>query len=301
MAYGLPKVSINKPLGDDPWRAARATATGGVSEAHKAAMDTAGIRNPLDPNGLKAPGPGERPDPRESLNTPLEWDPNTQAAQKAYQSALGQQATVNENLQIDQNQANQARAFQQAQLERLQGLASGQGPSFADLQLQQARQGNIAAAMSLAASARGTNRALAGRQAQMQAGNLNANAAMESAMARIKEQQMAEQALGTAANQTRTSDMDLARAQADLSSRQNLAAAQYRDAMLARQAQGLGNIYASEQQRQAGNRQLDLEMYKAALGQRASEDALRQQAYGNQAQVFGSVASATGTVLAKKP
>lgn len=91
---------------------------------------------------------------------------------------------------------------------RLEAMSKGQGPSLAAEQLRQATDRNMKQQASIAQSGRG-NAALAGIQASNVSGQLGAQSASDSAVARIAEQQMALQQLGGAINQGRTSDQDL--------------------------------------------------------------------------------------------
>lgn len=107
-----------------------------------------------------------------------------------------------------QAQTSGFRANQQDLISRLEALSRGQGPSLAAEQLRQATDRNMKQQSSIAQTGRG-NAALAGIQASNMSGQLGAQAASDSAAARIAEQQMALQQLGGAINQGRTSDQDL--------------------------------------------------------------------------------------------
>lgn len=97
---------------------------------------------------------------------------------------------------------------QQDLVNRLEMLSRGQGPSLAAEQLRQATDRNMKQQSSIAQSGRG-NAALAGIQASNASGALGAQAASDSAVARIAEQQMALQQLGGAIGQGRQQDQDL--------------------------------------------------------------------------------------------
>lgn len=107
-----------------------------------------------------------------------------------------------------QAQTSGFRTNQQDLINRLEALSKGQGPSLAAEQLRQATDRNMKQQSSIAQTGRG-NAALAGIQASNMSGQLGAQAASDSAVARIAEQQMALQQLGGAINQGRTSDQDL--------------------------------------------------------------------------------------------
>lgn len=99
---------------------------------------------------------------------------------------------------------------------QLAARASGQGPSIADMQAAQARQQNQAAIMSQLASARGGANPLAARTAMMANVAGNAQIDRDSMMAKIQEQQQAQQLLGQVAGQGRASDIQLGTSQAGL-------------------------------------------------------------------------------------
>jgi hypothetical protein len=97
---------------------------------------------------------------------------------------------------------------QQELISRLEALSKGQGPSLAAEQLRQATDRNMKQQASIAQSGRG-NAALAGITASNASAGLGAQAASDSAVARIAEQQMALQQLGGAIGQGRGQDQDL--------------------------------------------------------------------------------------------
>lgn len=98
----------------------------------------------------------------------------------------------NQNVSVDPAILAQQQQFAQ----QLQQQASGQGPSVADQQLKQALQQQQNSAAATAAGARGVNPGLALRQAQMQQGQNQAQAAQSGAIARAGEALGAEQQLG---------------------------------------------------------------------------------------------------------
>lgn len=108
-------------------------------------------------------------------------------------------------------QLAQTSGFRQNQadlISRLEALSKGQGPSLAAEQLRQATDRNMRQQASIAQTGRG-NAALAGITAANNSAQLGAQAASDSAVARIAEQQMALQQLGGAINQGRVADQDL--------------------------------------------------------------------------------------------
>jgi hypothetical protein len=90
-------------------------------------------------------------------------------------------------------------------ISRLKALSSGQGPSLASQQLSEAMDKNQNQQQSLAQGGRG-NATLGAITAANNTQNFNQQAAQQAAAARIAEQQMALQQLGSAVNQGRTAD-----------------------------------------------------------------------------------------------
>lgn len=127
----------------------------------------------------------------------------------------GEAATAQGAL-IDPTQQAQFRQQQMGLAQQLMSQANGQGPSVAGSQLQQSTEQNLQAAMAQAASARGGN--LGAMQYQL--GNARANiqqqAAMGLAQARIQEQMAARSQLGDVLNSGRGADIGLASQQAQL-------------------------------------------------------------------------------------
>jgi hypothetical protein len=100
------------------------------------------------------------------------------------------------------------RTNQQDLIARLEAMSKGQGPSLAAEQLRQATDRNMKQQSSIAQGGRG-NAALAGIQASSMSGQLGAQAASDSAVARIAEQQMALQHLGQNIGTGREQDQSL--------------------------------------------------------------------------------------------
>lgn len=117
---------------------------------------------------------------------------------------------------IDRSGDAEYRAQQMALARGLEARAAGTGPSIASLQLQQAFDRMIANQRSAAMAVRGINPALAARMAALQAGDTMQQTAMQTAIARIQEQNDAAAQLGTVVTQGRTADQAIAGAQATL-------------------------------------------------------------------------------------
>lgn len=112
-------------------------------------------------------------------------------------------AAQGQNSFFRQNQANL--------IGRLEALASGQGPSLAQAQLDAATERNQRGQQAFAAGARGPNAAMAQFQAANNMAGLGAQAAQDATAARIAEQQMALQQLGLTIHGARGSDEDMSR------------------------------------------------------------------------------------------
>lgn len=133
-----------------------------------------------------------------------------------------EQAAAMKAAQINEANQEQIRAQQLSLAQQLQAQASGQGPSLAQMQLQQGRDQNIATAMALAASQRGMTAGQGLRQIADQTANANQAAAQEAARLRLAEQLQAQQALQGVLSGTREQDIGLATNQAGLQQQANL-------------------------------------------------------------------------------
>jgi hypothetical protein len=104
-------------------------------------------------------------------------------------------------------QEQQARGNQSDFIRQLQAQMQGQGPSLANMQLQQATNRNIAQTMGQAASQRGVNPALAARLAMNNVAGANQQAAMDSGIIRQQEMLNAQQQLGSQIGAQRQGDL----------------------------------------------------------------------------------------------
>lgn len=104
-------------------------------------------------------------------------------------------------------QEQRARTNQSDFINQLQRQMRGEGPSLANLQLQQATDRNIAQQMGQAASQRGVNPALAARLAMNNIAGINQQAAQDSAIIRQQEMMNAQQQLGGAIAGQRQGDL----------------------------------------------------------------------------------------------
>lgn len=123
----------------------------------------------------------------------------------AYQPLVGQ-------LQGMANGDNIDPAFRNYQLglaQQLQQQASGQGPSIAQMQLQQATDRSLNQSLGAIRSATGANAGLSARTAALAGAQQLGSAANASGQLRLQEQQQAQQALGTLTSQGRAGDQDI--------------------------------------------------------------------------------------------
>jgi hypothetical protein len=124
--------------------------------------------------------------------------------------------------QIAMGPQEQFRQGQMGLMAQLQAQASGQGPSLAQMQLQQAGDRNLANAAALGASQRGAGVAGALRGIASQQAGIGQQLAADSAMMRLQEQQQAQGLLAGVLGGARGQDIGLATGQAgmDLQQRQ---------------------------------------------------------------------------------
>jgi len=111
---------------------------------------------------------------------------------------------------VDNSQANQARGNQNKLVAALQAAASGQGPSLAQQQVQQATNNNVAAGASQIGSVRGMNPAAQARLILQNTANQNQMAAGQSGIARTNEINTARGELGNVLAGQRGQDINQA-------------------------------------------------------------------------------------------
>lgn len=175
---------------------------------------------------------------------------------------------------IDQSQQAQFRAGQSGLAAQLQAQAAGQGPSLAQSQLQQGTNRNIAQAMALAASQRGSTAGQGLRQIAQQTTAANQQAAQQSADLRMQEQMAARQQLAGVLGQGREADIGLAASQAQL---QQQAALQNADA-----ANTAGLAQAQLAQQASMSNQDALNQFASQQAQLSQQASLANQAANNQ-------------------
>lgn len=155
--------------------------------------------------------------------------------------------------------------FRDQQRELARGMfaaASGQGPSVAEQQMRQGLNAANAQARSMMAGASPSNAALAMRLGSQAMGRNAMGIAGQAGMARLQEQQMARNALGSLLGQARGQDDQRQLAQAQITQQQTAMDDAARQGLLG------GSLSASEAQQRGGMgyEQVQASKYGAALG-----------------------------------
>ncbi len=183
---------------------------------------------------------------------------NARKSQQVNASQLSP-AQMAQAAQLDASQQAQFRNVQQSLAQQLQNQANGVGPSLAQNQLRQGTDRNIAQAMAMQASQRGTNAGQGLRNIAQNVAQANQQAAADSGNLRLQEQQAAQSALGGLSTNARAQDIGFAQDNAGLQQQTNLA------------NQAAGNQFALQQGQM--NQQASLANQQAALQQQALNDA----------------------------
>lgn len=151
-------------------------------------------------------------------------DQYTSQFDEAARAAQGRQAPQAGSTTVDTTQQEQWRRQEQALANLLAARASGTaGPSAAEIQGQQAMERAISTQRGMAAGATGANRALAGRTAAANIGQIQGEAAGNAALLRAQEQTQAQQALRSLLGQARGADIGLATTQAGMDQQTRMA------------------------------------------------------------------------------
>lgn len=176
----------------------------------------------------------------------------------ALQQAQMQAGTFNPNM-VNASQSDQTRNQNQALIQALQAQASGQAPSLAQMQLQQATQQNIANTAGQIGSTRGMNPALQARLIAQQGAAQNQNMAGQAAMARVQEQQGALGNLANALQAQRAQDISMAGLGAQTGIQQQALGNQMfgtlQNALSTQNQQQLGNYWNQQQLNAQANMQ----------------------------------------------
>ena len=175
---------------------------------------------------------------------------------------------------IDPSQQAEFRAQQQDLVAALQAQAAGEGPSLAQMQMDEAREQNIAQAMALAASQRGLGAGQGLRQISDQAQLATQQAARDAVRGRLQEQMAAQGQLGNVLAGARGQDIGLAAEQAGLAQQAGLSnqAAQNQFALQ----------QAAMQQDAAARNQAAMNQFVLAQGAMDQQAAAANMAAGNQ-------------------
>lgn len=195
---------------------------------------------------------------------------------------------------LDTGQDLQYAGAQNAQINALAQIASGQGPSVAAVTAQQQRDANIASSMAMLGSQRGASSAGLGlRNAAMGAAQANQAASQQAALGRAQEATAAQAQLTGALSGARGQGQTTAQSQANLSQAADLAnqsqfnqaanqqAGLYQQAGLANQA-AQNQFSAANQQAQLQQSSLNNASYQsgeAAYMQQNQQDMASNQAY----------------------
>lgn len=151
---------------------------------------------------------------------PYQYDPSSFRVGIDNQSRLSDMATrlTSQSAHtLDQSQQGQFRQEQENLVRYLRSRAAGSGPSAAETLMQRGNERNLASLMAASASQRGRG-SFGARQQSLQSGLASANQAgiADMAVLRAREQQQAQQTLGSVLGQARGQDIGVA--QADLQS-----------------------------------------------------------------------------------
>lgn len=198
----------------------------------------------------------------------------------AFQPTLGQLGGLTGAVNVDPTFKN----YQMQLAQQLQNQAMGQGPSLAQMQLQQATDRTLNQSLGAIKSGMGgQNAALAARTAALASSQQLAGMGQQSGMLRLQEQQQAQEALAGLSNQARTQDINTALQERQI---QLGALAQQSDTI----QQSLGGIQDINRGRMG--MQADA-ANAAAAGKQADKAAAKQQ----QNQIIGAVVTAGAGAL----
>jgi hypothetical protein len=248
--------------------------------------------------GLEGSAPVER------FATNYHANPGYDQARGMLMSQLGQGGYTPQQVGpafADGRPQDQVRNQQMMLAQALQRQAAGQGPSLAQMQLQQGTDRNLQQALAFASSQRGVNPALAARQAGMNQANIGQQAVMQSGMLRQQEMMDAQNALGGLYGQMRGADIGVSQFNAGQAQQAQLANQQagLQGQQLNNQAflQQMGMLTGLDQQ-QLQNR-IGQEQFNADLLARqiAAENGVAMQTAQNNTQMAGAGIGAGAALL----
>lgn len=116
--------------------------------------------------------------------------------------------TFAQNAQVTSNVDPAFRNYQLGLAAQLQAQANGEGPSLAQMQLQQSTDQTMNQSLGAIRSATGANAGLSARTAALSAAQGLGAAGLQSGLLRLQEQQQAQQMLGQVSGQGRSGDLD---------------------------------------------------------------------------------------------
>lgn len=201
----------------------------------------------------------------------------------------------------DSGQQMQIRDQQMMLAQALQRQAAGQGPSLAQMQLQQGTDRNMQQALAMAASQRGMNPAVAAQQAMNARAQAGQQGAMQSAMLRQQEMLDAQNQLGGLYGQMRGADIGVSQFNAGQSQQAMLAnqqaGMQARQIGSQEQLQGMAMLAAADQQQLQNNVGQSQFMADLLARQRAAEMGVSVQSAAQGMQALGAVAQGAGSAI----
>jgi hypothetical protein len=166
------------------------------------------------------------------------------------------------------------REGQLAQIQALQQQAAGQGPSLAQLQLQQATNRNLAQQMAATAAGSAPNAGLALRQGLLGGAMASQGAAGQSAQLRLQEQMDAQSQLANALQSGRGQDISF----------------------MSANDQAVQNILNQYLQQQQQERAAKIQREQTMAGIVGQQNALGQANYGQQLGLFGNMLGSVGSL-----
>lgn len=185
------------------------------------------------------------------------------------------------------------RQYQLGLAQQLQAQARGEGPSLAQMQLAQATDRSLQQALGAARSGLGSNPALAARTAALQASGTMGNAASQSAMLRLQEQQDAQRALAGLSGQARGMDIDTAGTRAGL----GMDAARLQGSLLSGAAGASAGIAGDAFSNRFARETNAMEQAEARRARREAQRTKYQDAAVGA--IFNAGATAAGTAIGK--
>lgn len=230
------------------------------------------------------------------------------ASQSFQQAGLGQaqdlmsgrMEAARQSALMDTGQSQQVRAQQMGLLSSLAQRAGGRGPSLAESQLQSGLEQALRAQAGSVASAGGSNRALAQRQAMNNAAMMRQQTSQDAARLRSQEQMAAQAALTQALSGVRGQDFGQAQSQAQMNLQAQLQSGAQRDAFLQALAGQGTQMDAAQLQAQIQRQGMLADQAQARLTGQTQEGIAKAQRKADRQNAFiGGGMSAGGALLGK--